>query len=121
LIAALLVACGDGVPSVPSSTDDWARKLIAMPVEDVCGGEVRASYFCAVRPDLIPSDVRTLGARSISLENVRGERYIDLDWGGGHVEAYGVIIGPADWPHQANEERRERKLRVGVFAYDTRQ
>jgi hypothetical protein len=91
-----------------------------MPIEDVCAGDAAGRYFCRVRPDLIPDDVRALGA-TISLQNLRGERYLDLDWGGGHVDAYGVLIGPADWSHAANAERGERKLRVGVFAYDTRQ
>jgi hypothetical protein len=123
ILVIALGACGDRrVPSVPPRADAWARQVLAMPAEEVCDGEVRAAYFCAVRPALIPAEVRELGARSISLENVRGDqRYLDFDWGGGHVEAYGVLIGPADWTHEANTERGERKLRAGVFVYDTRQ
>jgi hypothetical protein len=122
-IAVLLMtmACGQHHPSVPREVDVWARRILAMPVDEVCTGTVHANYFCAVRDSLITDAVRDLGARSISVENLQSnERYIDLDWGGGHVEAYGVIIGPVGWTHVPNEERKERRIRDAVFSYDTR-
>ncbi|HEY5925966.1 MAG TPA: hypothetical protein VIV11_29965 [Kofleriaceae bacterium] len=107
---------------MPAWVDAWARTILAMPVAEVCAGETHAGYFCQVRESLVTSEVRGIGARSITLQAVRSnERYLDFDFGGGHVEAHGVLIGPAGWTHVANTERGERKLRDGVFAYDTRQ
>lgn len=94
-----------------------------MPAAEVCDAPP-AGFFCRVRESLVPADVRALGMHTIWLQAVThppAERYIDLDWGGGHIEAYGVIIGPAGWRHVADSERAEKRLRDGVFTYDTRQ
>jgi hypothetical protein len=121
-IAIALCACGRAEPtSVSPAVDAWARRILAMPVAEVYEGQIHADYFCSVAAQLVSPEVRALGAHMISLQNVHRERYIDLDWGGGHVDAYGVIIGPSGWSHVADPERRERKLRDGVFAYDMRQ
>lgn len=108
---------------VPPEIDVWARSILAMPVEDVCAGAPHPqAYNCTVRAALLTDVVRRLGARSVVLANVHSnERYIDLDWGGGHVEAYGVMIGPIGWTRGVDPERKERRIREGVIAYDTRQ
>jgi hypothetical protein len=118
-----LAACRDArtpTHDVPASVDAWARRILAMPVEEACDGEVHADFFCSVAVSMMPGDIRALGA-TITLQNARRrDRYLDLDWGGGHSEAHGVLIGPAGWTHEADPERGERKLRDGVFAYDLR-
>jgi hypothetical protein len=86
----------------------------------VCEPAPRSS-FCRVRESLVDRDVRALGMHTIWLQGLGGDRYIDMDWGGGHVEAYGVIVGPTGWAHVADTERGEKRIRDGVFRYDTRQ
>jgi hypothetical protein len=120
-IAAVAACGGRDAPTVSPSVDAWARALIARPVAEVCGpGEVAARTFCFVRAELVSAEVKSLGAHMVMLESERDAHYINLDWGGGHVDAYGVIIGPAGWAHVADAERKETKLRDGVFRYDTR-
>jgi hypothetical protein len=118
----VLAGCGKAeLPSIPPNLDVWARTILAMPVGDVCDAPA-AGYFCRVREALVPAEVRAVGMHTISLEGLgHDEHYIDMDWGGGHIEAYGVIVWPAGSPHVADVERGERKLRDGVFRYDTRQ
>lgn len=120
--ASALAGCSQReVPRVPASVDAWARTLLARPAAEVCD-RVHAGYFCRVRDELVPADVRALGARAITLQNVNGDvRFVDLDWGGGHIDAHGVLIGPAGWQHEVNGERGERRLRDGVYGYDLRQ
>jgi hypothetical protein len=119
-IVLALVGCQREVPSVPAEIDVWARQILALPVDDVCAGEIRADFFCSVRPALFTPAVRELGARSITLQNIRGERYVDIDWGAGHVEAHGMLVGPSGWTRRADEEFQERAIRDGVFSYDKR-
>jgi hypothetical protein len=120
LVVLALMGCGRDVPSVPTEVDAWARRVIALPVQEACVAGQTDGFFCSVRPTLLTPEVRRLGA-TITLQNLRGERYINIDWGGGHVEAYGVIIGPSGWTHRADPEFREHRIRDGVFSYDQRQ
>lgn len=120
LLALAVFGCHREVPSVPTEVDAWARQVIALPVDEACKAGDGARYFCSVRPALFTPAVRQLGAASITLQDPRGERYIDIDWGAGHVEAYGVLIGPVGWTHRADPEFGERMIRDGVFSYDRR-
>ena len=91
-----------------------------MPVSDACEAARFADYFCFVKPALETDAVRGLGAHLISIQNVHSNgRYIDLDWGGGHVDAYGVYVGPVGWS-PGDPDSPHHKLRDGVFTYDSR-
>ena len=119
VIAVALGGCGKAdLPSIPPSVDAWARRVLAMPTGLVCQPGERVS-FCVVRETLVDRDVRALGMHTIWLQGLGDERYIDMDWGGGHTDAYGVIIGPVGWNHVADTERRETRIRDGVFRYDS--
>lgn len=120
LVVLAFVACDRDARSVTPDVDAWARRVIALPVQEACVAGQTDGFFCSVRPTLLTPEVRRLGA-TITLQNLRGERYINIDWGGGHVEAYGVIIGPSGWTHRADPEFREHRIRDGVFSYDQRQ
>lgn len=121
MIALGASGCGDRATSASSKVDAWARELLTRPTDAICDGPVQADYFCRVKDSLVPDEVRALGVRTITLQGVRGvDRYVDLDRGGGHVAAHGLLIGPPGWTHEADPERGERPVRDGVFAYDTR-
>ena len=124
--AALLLLLGSACHSrhggnVPKEVDAWARTILAMPVAKVCadGTPLGDAYFCDVKPALLPDLVRELGCTSLTLQNLpSSERYLDFDWGGGHEEAHGILIGPEDWT--PDTELYKRKLRDGVYTYDRR-
>ncbi len=122
IVVACVAGCGEEAPQTPRRVDAWARALLARTPQDVCTpGTPATAPFCFVRIELLPADIRALGMRSVTLQlPPTGDRFIDLDWGGGHVAAYGAIIGPASWSHKADLERSERELRDGVFSYDLR-
>jgi hypothetical protein len=120
VVALAFLGCNREPPAISTEVDTWARKVIALPVQEACTPGQTDGFFCAVRPTLFTPAVRQLGA-TITLQNLRDERYINIDWGGGHVEAHGVIIGPAGWTHRADPEFREHRIRDGVFSYDQRQ
>jgi hypothetical protein len=122
LVAIAAIGCRASSTGVPPSIDRWAREILDKPSDAICSGDVKAGYFCEVKPSLVTDEVRALGAHSITLQNVDGvDRYLDIDWGGGHVDAFGVLIGPKGWAHEPDTERGEKRLRDGVFAYDMRQ
>jgi hypothetical protein len=121
LVAVALCGCGKAqLPAIPPSVDAWGRILLATDEKVVCL-EAHGS-FCRVNEALVPHEIRALGMRTIWLQGIgTTERYIDLDWGGGHVDAYGVVIGPAGWAPPVDAERGEKRIRAGVFSYDMRQ
>ena len=122
VVLVMALGCAKSVPSIPPEVDVWARSILAKPIADVCAGDLMADFFCNVQRSLITDEVRQLGANYVSLQDVHSnERYIDLDWGGGHVEAHGVVIGQANWMPTPNAENNHRRIRDGVFSYDSRQ
>lgn len=120
LLVAALCSCKDELPAIPSSVDAWARIVLATDEKLVCVEQ--HGSFCRVNESLVPRQIRALGMRTIWLQGIgTRERYIDMDWGGGHVDAYGVVVGPVGWAPPVDGERGERRIRDGVFSYDMRQ
>jgi hypothetical protein len=124
VVVGFLAACRShgGGGDVPGDIDDWARKILAMPAEQVCTSDtpLRDAYFCMVKPALFTDAVRALDCTYVTLQNLHSqEHYLNFDWGGGHIEAHGILIGPEDWTPDPQMYRH--KLRDGVFTYDQRE
>jgi hypothetical protein len=102
LVIAALAAC-----SSHASQDEliaWAQRIRAMPGRTACStqadhpaglyGEFDPERgICFVRPSLIPPAIAALGATYVTVEwTDKHEPVVQLDFGGGFVEAHGVRI-----------------------------
>jgi hypothetical protein len=102
LTAVALAACRSHASQDELVT--WARHIRAMPGRTACAtehdhpaglyGEFDPERgICFIRPSLIPADIGAFGATYVTLEwNERREPFVQLDFGGGFIEAHGVRI-----------------------------
>jgi hypothetical protein len=74
------------------SLQQWALQILARPEAEVCRS---GAAPCLIARDRLSKEVRGLAPTYVSLVHDRqGSRYIELDWGGGFLEARGLRIGP---------------------------
>ncbi len=114
----------------PPELDAWARKVLALPLDQVCAtdadhpvgiyGTFTPARDCLVRPSLVTPEIRALGANYIFRSSTRaGAGYLVLDWGGGFVDAYGVLVGAPGFVPDPNEGQPTQRLRDGVYSFKT--
>ena len=94
---------------------DWARDVLVLADDRICVDA--AGAVCFLKPELRSPLVRELLVNYVTLERDRG-RYLNLDWGGGFIDARGLWIGAPDWiPKMKHDSQRIERLGDGVYTY----